>query len=90
MSRGFHALHPLRGFRADVGIGPYGSIIRNPAGGAEPRPYRVQSNERKLPRKKVQPSESGLHLLLMATVLRQLVANLMPSYQAARSKTPVR
>ena len=34
------------GFRADVGIGPYGSIIRNPAGGAEPRPYN-------LPRKKV-------------------------------------
>ena len=34
------------GFRADVGIGPYGSIIRTPAGGAEPRPYN-------LPRKKV-------------------------------------
>ena len=31
------------GFRADVDIGPYGSIIRNPASGAEPRPYRVQS-----------------------------------------------
>ena len=34
--------------RADVGIGPYGSIIRNPAGGAEPLPY-------KLPRKKGKP-----------------------------------
>ena len=32
--------------RADVGIGTYNSIIRNLAGGAEPRPY-------KLPRKKV-------------------------------------
>ena len=32
--------------QADVGIGPYGSIIRNLAGGAEPRPYN-------LPRKKV-------------------------------------
>ena len=29
------------GFRADVGIGPYGSIIRPPAGGAEPRPYNL-------------------------------------------------
>ena len=26
---------------ADVGIGPYCSIIRNLAGGAEPRPYKV-------------------------------------------------
>ena len=32
--------------RADVGIGPYGPIIRKPTGGAEPRPYN-------LPRKKV-------------------------------------
>ena len=32
--------------RADVGIGPYGPIIRKPTGGAEPRPYD-------LPRKKV-------------------------------------
>ena len=34
--------------RADVGIGPYDSIIGKSAGGAEPRPY-------KLPRKKVTP-----------------------------------
>ena len=40
--------------------------------------------------KKVQTSKSGLHLLLMATILRQLAANLIPPYQAARTKTPVR
>ena len=34
--------------RSDVGIGPYGPIIRKPTGGAEPRPYN-------LPRKKVTP-----------------------------------
>ena len=34
--------------RADVGIGPYGPIIRKPTGEAEPRPYN-------LPRKKVTP-----------------------------------
>ena len=56
-------------------------------GGAEPRPYKVQSNERKLPRKKVQTSKSGLHLLLTANIQRQLLANLVPAYQAARGKT---
>ena len=40
--------------------------------------------------KKVQTGKSGLHLLLMATILRQLAANLIPPYQAARSQTPVR
>ena len=45
---------------------------------------------RKLLRKKVQPDKSRLHLLLMAIVLRQLAANSIPPYQAARSKTPVR
>ena len=59
-------------------------------GGALLSPYKVQSNERKLPRKKVQTSKSGLHLLFMAVVLRQLVVNLIPPYQAARAKTPVR
>ena len=34
--------------RADVGLGPYGPIIRKPTGGAEPRFYN-------LPRKKVIP-----------------------------------
>ena len=76
--------------RADVGIGPYSAIIRNPTGGAEPRPYRVQSNKSRLPRKKVQTSKSGLHLLFMADTLWQLAANLTPPYQAARTKTPVR
>ena len=42
------------------------------------------------PRKKVQTSKSGLHLLFMAVVLRQLAANQIPPYQAARTKTPVR
>ena len=45
-----HLIRRLRrirtALRADVVIGPYGSIIRNLAGGAEPRPY-------KLPREKV-------------------------------------
>ena len=43
----------------------------------------------KPPREKVQTGKSGLHLLLMATVLRQLVTNLIPPYQAARTKTYV-
>ena len=36
--------------------------------------------------KKVQPGKSGLHLLFIAVVLRQLVSNLIPPYQAARSR----
>ena len=43
-----------------------------------------------LSRKKVQPDKLRLHLLFMAVVLRQLAANLIPPYQAARTKTPVR
>ena len=43
-----------------------------------------------LPAKKVQTSKSGLHLLFAAVVLRQLAANLIPSYQAARSWMLVR
>ena len=34
----------------------------------------------------VQTSKSGLHLLFTADILKQLVANLVPPYQAARSK----
>ena len=41
---------------------------------------------RKLLRKKVQPDKFRMHLLLMAVVLRQLVSNLTPPYQAARSR----
>ena len=48
------------------------------------------SKTRKTPRKKVQTNKLGLHLLLMADILRQLVTNLIPPYQAARTKTPVR
>ena len=44
----------------------------------------------KPPRKKVQTSKSGLHLLLTANIQRQLLANLVPAYQAARSKKFVR
>ena len=40
----------------------------------------------KPPRKKVQTIKSGLHLLFIAIVLGQLVANLEPPYQAARSR----
>ena len=40
----------------------------------------------RLPRKKVQTGKFGLHLLFMEVVLRQLVSNLTPPYQAARSK----
>ena len=40
--------------------------------------------------KKVQPGKSGLHLLLTANIQRQLLTNLVPAYQAARSRTPVR
>ena len=48
------------------------------------------SKTRKTPRKKVQTNKLGLHLLWMAEILRQLVTNLIPPYQAARTKTPVR
>ena len=46
----------------------------------------------KPPRKKVQTSKSGLHLLLIADILRQLVTNLMPAvsggaYQDIREVT---
>ena len=44
---------------------------------------------RKPSRKKVQPDKLRLHLLFMAVVLRQLAANLIPPYQAARTKMPV-
>ena len=51
----------------------------------------AMQNNKTLPRKKVQTWQiAGLHLLLMATILRQLVTNLIPPYQAARSQTPVR
>ena len=49
-----------------------------------------RSKQRKPSRKKVQPDEIRLHLLFAANILRQLVTNLIPPYQAARSKTPVR
>ena len=45
---------------------------------------------RNLPRKKVQTGKSGLYLLFTADILQQLVTNLIPPYQAARTKTPVR
>ena len=44
----------------------------------------------KLPRKKVQPDKLRLHLLFTANIQRQLLTNLIPTYQAARTKTPVR
>ena len=59
------------------GIGPWKGSL-----------WCVQNN--KIQCKKVQTSKSGLHLLFIAVVLRQLVSNLIPPYQAARTKTPVR
>ena len=50
---------------------------------------QIVRTKKKIQCKKVQTSKSGLHLLFIAVVLRQLVSNLMPPYQAARSKTPV-
>ena len=59
-----------------------------------PSPHRGRlwgaQKDRKPPRKKVQTNKSGLHLLFTADILKQLVANLVPPYQAARTKTPVR
>ncbi len=40
--------------------------------------------------KKVQTGKSSPHLLLTANIQRQLVSNLIPPYQAARTKMPVR
>ena len=75
------------GFRADVGIGPYGSIIRNPAGGAEPRPYN-------LPRKKVTsikisvaPSIDSSHSKATSCKSDALVSG--GAYQDARKVSPV-
>ena len=48
------------------------------------------SKNRKSPRKKVQPDKFRLHLLFPAKIPRQLLSNLIPTYQAARTKTPVR
>ena len=44
----------------------------------------------KIPRKKVQPDKLRLHLLFTANIQRQLLTNLIPTDQAARTKTPVR
>ena len=45
---------------------------------------------RKFSRKKVQSDKSRLHLLLTTKIQRQLLTNLGSTYQAARTKTPVR
>ena len=50
---------------------------------------RGEANKEKLPRKKVQTSKFGLHLLLFAMIQQQLAANLVSTYQAACSKTHV-
>ena len=59
-----------------------------------PSPHRGRlwgaQKDRKPPRKKVQTSKSGLHLLFTADILKQLVTNLVPPYQAARSQKLVR
>ena len=59
-----------------------------------PSPHRGRlwgaQKDRKPPRKKVQTNKFGLHLLLTADILQKLVANLIPTYQAARTKMPVR
>ena len=55
-----------------------------------PSPHRGRlwgaQKHRKPPRKKVQTNKLGLHLLLMADILRKLAANPTPPYQAARSR----
>ena len=58
-----------------------------------PSPHRGRlwcSKNRKSSRKKVQPDKFRLHLLFTAKIPRQLLSNLIPTYQAARTKTPVR
>ena len=44
----------------------------------------------KTSQQKVQPDKLRLHLLFTANIQRQLLTNLIPPYQAARTKTPVR
>ena len=46
----------------------------------------MRTNQENFPAKKVQPDKSRLHLLLTANIQRQLFANLILPYQAARSK----
>ena len=54
-----------------------------------PAPTGCEANN-EIQCKKVQTGKSGLHLLFLANILRQLAANLEPPYQAARSRSPVR
>ena len=66
------------------------ALIR-PCGAPSPRGrHWVRTNTENFPRKKVQPDKFRLHLLLTASILRQLVTNLIPPYQAARSQKLVR
>ena len=44
---------------------------------------------KKIQCKKVQSDKLRLHLLFTANIQRQLLTNLIPPYQAARTKTPV-
>ena len=45
---------------------------------------------KKIQCKKVQSDKIRLHLLFIANILRKLLTNLIPTYQAARSQTYVR
>ena len=60
---------------------------QHPRAGQSPAPTECRANKDNLPQK-VQTSKSGLHLLLTANIQRQLLTNLVPAYQAARSRTP--
>ena len=59
-----------------------------------PSPHRGRlwgaQKDRKPPRKKVQSDKLRLHLLFAANIQRQRLIKLIPTYQAARTKTPVR
>ena len=62
---------------------------QHPRAEQSPAPTGCEANN-EIQCKKVQTGKSGLHLLFLANILRQLAANLESPYQAARSRSPVR
>ena len=51
---------------------------------------QIVRTKKKIQCKKMQANKSGLHLLFTANIQTQRLTNLIPTYQAARSPTPVR
>ena len=81
------AVHLIRRLRRQLPLIGEAFGVRSVEAEQSPAPT---TRDTTLSRKKVQTSKSGLHLLLTANIQRHLLANLVPAYQAARSKKLVR